>query len=275
MDIDFSAANLEGASFGGTYFVNANFSGTNLERSHLCTRFINSDLSHANLRGAKFTASELTGTKLTRADLTGADLTGATLRSTKLIGCNLRDADLTNIKVGERTIFASTIMPDGSMRRDSPKVVNAQELLKRYADGERDFRDIILHRVNLSGVNLRSVNLCGAYFSHVNLQGAILEGEDVSAKFICCDMRDSQLICASPDYGNHPHFCCCDLRWSTMRGGIKTFSAISNNFQGSNVSFCCDDGDVFIQNTTWPNGEFIAGPTWLMEHWRDPRDINF
>ena len=147
MDIDFSAANLEGASFGGTYLVNANFSGTNLERSHLCTCFINSDLSHTNLRGAKFIGAELTGTNFTGTNLTGADLTGATLRSTKLIGCNLRNVNLTDIKVDERTIFVSTVMPDGGIRTDSTKqIIDAQKLRQRfYGEWQDDFQGIIMH----------------------------------------------------------------------------------------------------------------------------------
>jgi uncharacterized protein YjbI with pentapeptide repeats len=46
--------------------------------------------------------------------------------------------------------------------------MTAEELLQRYASGERDFICI-----NLSGVNLMEVDLKG-----INLEGAILRGTD-------------------------------------------------------------------------------------------------
>ncbi|MEH2381440.1 MAG: pentapeptide repeat-containing protein [Nostoc sp.] len=269
MDVDFSRVNLQDCLLQVAYLVNANFTYASLEWTSFSASLINCNLSNANLRG-----SSLKSTRLIGVDLTSAHLSGADLRETKLIGCNLRNANLTGIRTTEGTIFCDTIMPDGRIETNSPKVVNAQELLKRYADGERDFRDIILHRVDLSGVNLRAVNLCGAYFSHVNLQDTILEGE-LSAKFICCDMRNSWLICVSPDYGNHPHFCCCDLRWAKGGGGIEPSGAIGCNFQHSNIYPLDTEGDVFVCNTTWFDGEFIIGPVWLMQSRSKPGNINF
>ncbi|MBN3899822.1 MAG: pentapeptide repeat-containing protein [Nostoc sp. NOS(2021)] len=267
MDVNFTSADLQGCFFKGI-LVNTSFSYANLEGAAFYSPLINCNLSNANLREANLRGVDLTGVDLTSADLTFADLSAA-----KLVGANLRNADLTGIKTTESTIFCNTTIPDGRIETNSPKVIDAQELLKGYADGERDFRDIFLHRVDLSGVNLQSINLCGAHLSYVNLQGATLEGE-LSAEFICCDMTDIQLICASPDYGNQPCFTCCDLRRAKMVGGIDPFGAIGNNFQGSNVHFRCDDGDVFIQNTIWFDGEFIAGPAWSMEYWRGIRDTD-
>lgn len=140
MDVNFSGVNLEESSFNAIYLVNTSFSCANLERAAFSTSLINCNLINTNLREASFRYADLTGT-----DLTGADLSGADLRETKLIGCNLRNANLTGIRTTEGTIFCDTIMPDGRIETNSPKVLDAQELLKRYADGERDFRDIILH----------------------------------------------------------------------------------------------------------------------------------
>lgn len=266
MDVDFSRVNLQECLLKVDYLVNASFTYANLEWTSFSASLINCNLSNANLRG-----SSLKSTRLIGVDLTSADLSGADLRETQLIGCNLRNANLTGIRTTEGTIFCDTIMPDGRIETNSPKVVNAQELLKRYADGERDFRDIILHRVDLSGANLRAVNLCGAYFSHVNLQGAILEGEDVSAEFVCCDMRDIQLISTIPDNGHHPRFCCSDLRraqlgWFDWCGS----KFIGNNFQGAKgIGDYGIDGPAFIHNTIWDGGSFVAGPTWGL------RPLNF
>lgn len=268
MDTNFSGANLQVSAFRNIYLVNINFTNANLQGAIFSGYLIGCNLSNTNLRGVDFE-----GTNLTGVDLTGADMTGANLSGANLIGTNLRNANLTSAKITESTIFCNTIMPDGRIENKSSKVIDSQELLKRYAEGEKDFRDIFLDRVDLSGVNLQSINLCGAHLSHVNLQGAFFEGE-ISAHFICCDMRDARLICTSPDYGNQPRFTCCDLRRVQMGGGIDTFGAIGNNFQGSNAHFRCDDGDIFIHNSTWFNGEFIAGPVWLMEYWGNIREID-
>lgn len=270
MDINFSRANLQQSSFSHIYLVNANFSGANLEGIFLGASLINVNLSNANLRGADLKGSELTG-----ADLTGADLTGANLSDARLIGTNLSNANLTDIKTTENTIFCNTTMPDGKIETNSKRVFDAQELLKRYYTGERDFRDIFLHRVDLSGVNLQSINLCGAHLSYVNLQGATLIG-DLAAKFICCDMRDIQLICPDIDYrGKPPKLICSDLRRATLRWfewcGARF---IGNNFQGAKgISDGSGEGFAFIHNTTWVGGVFVAGPTWGLHKW-DSRDFD-
>jgi uncharacterized protein YjbI with pentapeptide repeats len=261
MDVDFSRANLHSSGFDNIYLVNTNFSCANLEGTSFSGFLINCNFSNANLREAYLR-------NLTGVDLTSADLSGADLRRAKLIGTNLRNANLTGIKMTSNTIFCNTTMPDGTISTNSNYVLDAQELLKRYADGERDFRDVILHRVDLSGVNLRSINLCGAYFSHVNLQGATLEGNDLSAHFICCDMRNSQLICPDIDYsGKAPKLICSDLRfaklwWFEWCGARH----IGNNYQGATgIHDGSGEGFAFIHSTTWIGGEFVAGLTWGLQ----------
>ncbi|MEO1373843.1 MAG: pentapeptide repeat-containing protein [Cyanobacteria bacterium J06635_10] len=259
MEVDFSGASLQKSFFENIYLVNTNFSCANLERAGFSGYLISCDLSNTNLREVNFK-----GTNLTGVDLTGADLTSANLSGAKLIGTNLRNANLTGTKITESTIFCNTIMPDGRIENKSPKVIDAQELLKRYAKGERDFRNIFLDGVDLSGVNLQSINLCGAHLSHVNLQGAIFHGEDLSAHFIGCDMRDTQLICTDVDYkGKAPSLICSDLR----RAHLERFewcgaTFIGSNFQGAEgISDASGEGFAFIHNTTWTGGTFVAGPT--------------
>lgn len=52
--------------------------------------------------------------------------------------------------------------------------MDAGELLKRYAAGERDFRDANLRGVSLIGANLSKANMRGASLSVDNLSGASL-----------------------------------------------------------------------------------------------------
>lgn len=260
MDVDFSGANLQESVFSDIYLVNISFNYANLEGTGFYGYVINCNLSNTNLREA-----DLRGANLTGVDLTGADLTCADLRGAKFIGANLSNANLTDIKTTENTIFCKTIMPDGRIETNSPKVIDGQELLKLYADGERNFQNIFLHQVNLSGVNLQSINLCGTCLSYVNLQGATLEGDDLSAHFICCDMRDSKLICPDIDYiGKAPKLICSDLRraklWWFQWCGARH---IGNDFQGATgIEDGSGEGFAFIHNTTWTGGEFVVGPTW-------------
>ncbi|MBN3923760.1 pentapeptide repeat-containing protein, partial [Nostoc sp. NMS4] len=50
--------------------------------------------------------------------------------------------------------------------------MNRDELLKRYAAGERDFSGVDLSRANLYGIDLSSANLSRANISHANLGDA-------------------------------------------------------------------------------------------------------
>lgn len=56
-----------------------------------------------------------------------------------------------------------------------------QELLDRYATGERDFRSLQLPGIDLSGTTLRDVNLAGATLAQANLRNADLERADLTA----------------------------------------------------------------------------------------------
>ncbi|WP_353962232.1 hypothetical protein [Chlorogloeopsis sp. ULAP01] len=122
--------------------------------------------------------------------------------------------------------------------------------------------------------------MCGAHLSYVNLQGAILEGDDLSAHFICCDMRNSELICPDVDYrGKAPKLICSDLRRAKLRWfewcGSKF---IGNNFQGAEgIGAGSGEGFAFIHNTTWIGGSFVGDPTWGLQplNFRDidPRDF--
>lgn len=54
--------------------------------------------------------------------------------------------------------------------------MSAEELLERYAAGERDFAGVDLHGVDLSNAVLRGINLDRADLSEVNFSGAGLSG---------------------------------------------------------------------------------------------------
>lgn len=102
------------------------------------------------------------------------------------------------------------------------------DVIKRYAAGERDFRgldfgNLDLHSINLSGVNLSNadmqyVNLCGAILKEANflrtdLYGAKLNG----ANLYKADLHHARLDCASFYRANLSE---TDLRETTLHEAI-------------------------------------------------------
>ncbi|MEG4999624.1 pentapeptide repeat-containing protein [Microcoleus sp. B4-D4] len=260
-----SGANLEGASLGGTYLINSNLSHTNLEKAWLDSALlIGANLSNANLRNAK-----LLNVDLRTADLRGVDLTGADLSDAVLIETNLTDANLTDIKTTERTIFHQVTMPDGGIQNDLNRALSAEELLRRYSEGERNFQDKILHRVDLTGANLRYIDLSRSCLSYVNFSGACLENNfGFGREVIFCDLRNARL--SQPEDYRGVSFIYCDLRDSNLSGVDMSYSLfIRSNFLGAkNCLSGGIQGDLLFYETTWSNGEFIAGPINATEHWR-------
>ncbi|XZN92613.1 MAG: pentapeptide repeat-containing protein [Microcoleus sp.] len=265
IDVNLSGANLEGASLGGTYLINSNLSHTNLEKAWLDSALlIKANLSNANLRNTTLVNADLRGANLTGADLTGADLTDAVLIET-----NLTDVNLTDIKTTERTIFHQVTMPDGRIQNDLNRTLSAEELLRRYSEGERNFQDKILHRVDLSGADLRDIELSPSCLSYVNFSSACLENNlGLGRELIFCDLRNARL--SQPEDYCGVSFIYCDLRDSNLSGVDMSNSLfIRSNFLGAkNCLSGGIQGDVFFYQTTWTDGEFIQGPTSATQHWR-------
>jgi uncharacterized protein YjbI with pentapeptide repeats len=265
IDVNLSGANLEGASLSRTYLINSNLSHTNLEKAWLNSALlIGANLRNANLRNAK-----LLNVDLTSADLTGADFTGADLTSAVLIDTNLTDANLTDIKTTEQTIFHQVTMPSGMIKNDLNRALSAEELLRRYGAGERNFQDKILHRGDLSGANLRDIDLSRSCLSYFNFIGACLENNlGLGREVIFCDLRNTRL--SQPEDYCGVSFIYCDLRGANLSGVDMSNSLfIGSNFLGAkNCLSGGIQGDLFFYKTTWSNGEFIAGPTSATSHWR-------
>ncbi|MEM9276501.1 MAG: pentapeptide repeat-containing protein [Cyanobacteria bacterium P01_F01_bin.143] len=259
MDVDFSRVNLWECLLEIDYLVNVSFAYANLEWTSFSASLINCNFSNANLRGSGLKRARLIG-----VDLTSADLSGADLRGTKLIGCNLRNADLSNIKVDERTIFASTTMPDGSMRTDlTQQIIDAQKLRQRfYGEWNNNFQGIIMHDADLSGIDLHGtwihpVNMSKAYFSNVNFRDANLSGVDFSrSSFINCDFTGT-------DFGangvNLEGAELIDIDFRRTHFSSASFyhaRCIRVNFQDTNVNL--SGHEAFFIEAIMPDGELIS-----------------
>ncbi len=256
IDINLSRADLRWAEFevGRTRLINANMSDANMEKVSLGSAF----MLNANLRGANLRNAHLTNADLTNADLTNADLNGADLSGTTLIGTNLTGANLTDIKTTKDTIFCQTIMPNGQGQTDSHRLTDVREFLKFYEEGEREFRDLVLHQVDLSNVSLSGVNfLWQTRLSHVNFVGARLTHCNFGGikRIIFSDLRNTHV--SNCEWRN-PEIIYCDIRGAYLQ--VRDMYA--PDFTGSNfevIQDFLDIEDMYFCNTTWRTGEFIPG----------------
>lgn len=74
--------------------------------------------------------------------------------------------------------------------------ITAEELLRRYANGERDFSGVCLgYEANLIGVDLRGINLSKAEMITVKLIGANLDGANlIGANFEGADLTSASFV---------------------------------------------------------------------------------
>jgi uncharacterized protein YjbI with pentapeptide repeats len=202
---------------------------------------------------------------LTGADLAGADLTGADLRDAVLIETNLTDANLTDIKTTEQTIFHQVTMPSGRIQNDLNKALSAEELLRRYGEGEGNFQDKILHRVDLRSADLRDIDLSRSRLSYVNFSCACLENVGLGFA-IFSYFRNARFSRSEDCFG--VWFIYCDLREANLSGVDMSNSIfIGSNFLEAKNCIAGTEGNLFFYETTWTDGEFIPGPISDLEHW--------
>ncbi|MEA5471935.1 pentapeptide repeat-containing protein [Spirulina sp. 06S082] len=269
LDIDLSRTNCIGTDLTDCIITNANLEKINLQRA----KFFNCKLINSNLRGANLRDAKLDSASLINVDLTDADLTGADLSYTRFIGANLTNVNLTDIYMGSEfgytnyeARFAHTIMPDGSMRNDD-LAIGAEEFLRRYAEGERDFSGIILHYADLRDVELRKINFRKAYFNYVDLGSAnLIDSYFGSAKFIHCNLKKTKFehidgnIGRYYDYGcdfSFAYFIYVDMRQSHAVGTVTSTSFIECNFEEANWD-CSAEDIVIYHNVILENGEFFS-----------------
>ncbi|WP_448271185.1 pentapeptide repeat-containing protein [Nostoc sp. DSM 114160] len=99
-------------------------------------------------------------------------------------------------------------------------LMNRDELLKRYAVGERDFSG-----VDLSGVNLKGVELYGVNLSKANLSNVKLGYADIT----CSNLQEANLSGVNLD---HTRIDECNLTGANLRG----IDAFQSSFEGSNLT---------------------------------------
>ncbi|MBN3873856.1 pentapeptide repeat-containing protein [Nostoc sp. JL33] len=158
-----------------------------------------------------------------------------------------------------------------------PWEITAEELLARYADGERDFRGIELIQsegvpldssIDLEGAILRDINLRGAYLRQADLCRADLTGADLfgvsleGAWLKRAIVRDANLYSANLSW--------CDLTEADLGGtNLAQMNASSAVFCGANISsfefailIKTNFRDAYIApNIIWSYGNFVYQTT--------------
>lgn len=108
--------------------------------------------------------------------------------------------------------------------------ITAQELLDRYAAGERDFAGVDLHGVDLSNAVLRGINLDRADLSEVNFTAANLSGE--------YEKSSNPLFIKTPRIGTYPgQYSSKGLGHSYGGYSCIRYAVLTNaNFQDTEIS---------------------------------------
>ncbi|MCC3416308.1 MULTISPECIES: pentapeptide repeat-containing protein [unclassified Microcoleus] len=251
IEIDLSGSDLHSSILKGCDLSGANLSNANLENAHLSSVcLVGANLSNANLANVNLWNADLSD-----ANLENANLNNANLSNTNLIGTNFSAAKWENINT-DAALFCHTIMPDGSHKSDPVRVMETQELLRRYAAGERRFEGIVLYRADLRGVDLHNIIMPNAHLANANLSGANLQESCLTnVNFRGTDLSGANLKNSCLDSA--------DLSYANLKGAnLLTLDMNGVNFTDANLLsakiFFSQTGR--FRNTILPNGEVIVGP---------------
>jgi len=135
--------------------------------------------------------------------------------------------------------------------------ITVEELLGRYAAGERDFQNIILEYADLSGVELQNIDLTGAQFNYVNLSNISLNRcKLLSAQLCYCNFRDAKI--SSCNLESTSFFDCYLRELSTSSCNLTSTRFIRVSLQGAKLDGYCEEPCEFW-DVIRPDGVFIPG----------------
>lgn len=130
-------ANLQGANFSRTRFMQANLEGSDLRG----TKWNNAILVYKiNMRNVDLRGADLREVDLTKADLSGANLEGVDLSRTRM-PFDLREISLTSEQVKQIELVS------GDMRKHSYRSMGFERLIKELEVSEKEFEYLVLSRV--------------------------------------------------------------------------------------------------------------------------------
>ena len=159
--------------------------------------------------------------------------------------------------------------------------MKAEELVRQYKAGRRDFSEANLSGANLSWANLRGANLYGANLSKASLYGANLRGADLreadlsEANLSEADLRWANLIRANLRGANlsDASLYGANLRRANLSGTYLRRADLSDaNLRDANLSEANLSGaDLRWADLSWAKG-LLDPATWLRENFESDKD---
>ena len=168
--VDFTGADLEGATLSGAQLQNASFVNAQLQDARL---------DDAHLQGASLKEAQLQGASLINAQLRAASLVGAQLQGASLGGAELQGALLDKAHLEGAALWYAQLQ---GASLNSAQLQGASLLGASLQGAALDF-------ANLQGATLEYTQLQGASLVDAQLQGALLN----SAQLHGASFRDAQL----------------------------------------------------------------------------------
>ncbi len=185
-----SRANLSGANLGGANLTKADLSLANLSKADLSLANLDANFDGENLTGVvHLEGADLREADLTNAKLGGADLTNADLTSAKLNGAELEDSDLRRANLEAADLSGADLSGAELREADLSGVVLKHAHLSgahlaAVIDGENIIGSVHLDGADIREADLRGTSLRGAVLSQADLSGADLEGADLSRAWL-------------------------------------------------------------------------------------------
>ena len=188
-DIDFSNANLDGATLELCNLTRANFTACNLNNASLTNaNVVNTIFDKAKMNGLKFTAGTwiavrardaiLNEANLSAATLIRADMHGATLNKTNLTKATLEVGLWSDTTLDEADLSEATLTKIGLKKLNHAKLTKAKLTDVTLSDAilsKANFTEARLTNVKMSDANLDDADFTGATLTNVDLTAASLK----------------------------------------------------------------------------------------------------
>jgi uncharacterized protein YjbI with pentapeptide repeats len=144
------------------------------------------------------------------------------------------------------------------------EVMTAEELLQRYATGERDFsRQALKTKAKLSCAVLQGINLSNVSLNRVDLRGTNLEGAILrGTNFAFGDLTGANLTNTDLEGAIFQEAVLVDTVFenSNLKDAFLGLACILRaNFRGA-IFDNTDFMDCMRRETIWPNGRIITDP---------------
>jgi uncharacterized protein YjbI with pentapeptide repeats len=207
--IDLKGADLQNADLRGMEIINANLRQVDLSQADLSWAILhNSDLSRSLLANAELVEADLSQTYVFGSDFSGANLEGAFMEALWVYITDMDATEFCKEYEGSSNYCDGAFIKLSPLEFDSTKLVGVN-LSNAYLSEVKIIRESDMTGIDLSGSDLSNANfqhailkdadlqdasLISAFLSFSNLQGADLRGADMrGVDFTGTDLTDAKV----------------------------------------------------------------------------------